>query len=142
MGLSGEAGSTGLDFFTTTGVISDRAPWGDIQEVCYELKAPTDRNQSGMDLVRCVNRNLLSVTTQTPETQSLMSHVQSVQFDCFDGTQWQSTWDTSAGNTNLPVAVRIRIQTTAAPGVANVQPIETIVPLVTQTRTNLITSAP
>ena len=47
MGLSGEAGSAGLDFFTSTGTISDKAPWGDLQEVFYELKAPTDRNQAG-----------------------------------------------------------------------------------------------
>ena len=65
MGLSGEAGSAGLDFFTSTGALSDKAPWGDIQEVFYELKAPTDRNQAGMDLVRCVNRNLLATTTKT-----------------------------------------------------------------------------
>ena len=140
MGLSGEAGSTGLDFHTSTGVISDRNPWGDIQEVFYELKSPTDRDQAGMDLVRCVNRNLLAVTTQTPEIQSLMSHVQTVQFDCYDGTQWQSTWDTSAGNTNLPVAVRIRIQLASGEGARNQPPIETIVPLMTQTRTNVTTT--
>jgi prepilin-type N-terminal cleavage/methylation domain-containing protein len=35
MGLSGEAGSAGLDFYTSTGAISDRAPWGDLQEVFY-----------------------------------------------------------------------------------------------------------
>ena len=90
MGLSGEAGNAGLDFFTSTGVISDKAPWGDIQEVFYELKAPTDRNQAGMDLVRCVNHNLLATTTQTPETQWLMGNVQTLQFDCYDGTQWQN----------------------------------------------------
>jgi len=137
MGLSGEAGSAGLDFFTSTGVINDRAPWCDIQEVFYELKAPADRNQMGMDLVRCVDHNILATTTQTPEIQRLMGNVQALQFDCYDGTQWQTTWDTSAGNTNLPVAVRIRIQLAARPGAGNLRPVETIVPLITQTRTNL-----
>jgi type II secretion system protein J len=138
MGLSGEAGSAGLDFFTSTSVIGDKAPWGDIQEVFYELKTPTDRNQAGMDLVRCVDHNVLATTTQTPEIQWLMGSVQNLQFDCYDGTQWQTTWDTSAGNTNLPVAVRIRIQLVARPGEAagNLQPLEAIVPLVTQTLTN------
>jgi len=139
MGLSGEAGNAGLDFFTSTGVIGDKAPWGDLQEVFYELKAPTDRNQAGMDLVRCVNRNLLATTTQTPEIQWLMGNVQNLQFDCYDGTQWQPTWDTSTGNTNLPVAVRIRISLVPKQGEteADLQPLETIVPLVSQTRTNL-----
>ena len=138
MGLSGEAGSAGLDFFTSTGALSDKAPWGDIQEVFYELKAPTDRNQTGMELVRCVNRNLLSTTTATPEIQSLLGKVQTLQFDCYDGTQWRDTWDTSAGDTNLPVAVRIRIQLAAKQGesIANQQPLEMLVPLTSQTRTN------
>jgi hypothetical protein len=138
MGLSGEAGSAGLDFFTSTSAISDKAPWGDLQEVFYELKAPADRNQPGMDLVRCVDHNILATTTQAPEIQWLMGNVQTLQFDCYDGTQWQTTWDTSAGNTNLPVAVRIRIQLAAkhGEGTGNQQPLEAIVPLVTQTRTN------
>jgi hypothetical protein len=67
-----------------------------------------------------------------------MGSVQTLQFDCYDGTQWQTTWDTSTANTNLPVAVRIRIQLAGRPGAGALQPIETIVPLVTQTRTNLV----
>jgi type II secretion system protein J len=138
MGLSGEAGSAGLDFCTSTGTLSDKAPWGDIQEVFYELKAPTDRNQAGMDLVRCVNRNLLATTTQTPEIQWLMGKVQTLQFDCYDGTQWRNTWDTSIGDTNLPVAVRVRIQLVPRQGeaAANMQPMEMLVPLDSQSRTN------
>jgi type II secretion system protein J len=138
MGLSGEAGNAGLDFFTSTGALSDKAPWGDIQEVFYELKAPTDRNQAGMELVRCVNRNLLATTTSTPETRSLLGNVQTLQFECYDGTQWRDTWDTSAGDTNLPVAVRIRVQLAAKQGETspNQQPLEMLVPLISQTRTN------
>jgi type II secretion system protein J len=138
MGLSGEAGSAGLDFCTSTGAINDKTPWGDIQEVFYELKAPTDRDQAGMDLVRCINRNLLATTTQTPEIQWLMGKVQTLQFDCYDGTQWRNTWDTSAGDTNLPVAVRIRIQLVAKEGErnANPTPLEMLVPIISQTRTN------
>ena len=116
MGLSGEAGGSGLDFVASTGMISDTAPWGDLQEVLYELKTPTDRNQAGMDLVRCVNRNLLAITTQTPDIQSLLSHVETVEFDCYDGSQWRNSWDTSNGDTNLPTAVRIRILLTAQAG--------------------------
>jgi type II secretion system protein J len=136
MGLSGEAGNAGLDFFTSTSVIGDKAPWGDIQEVFYELKTPADRNQTGMDLVRCINRNLLATTTQTPEIQWLMGNVQTLQFDCYDGTQWRNTWDTSASDTNLPVAVRISIQLVAkqTEGAGNLQPLEMIVQLDSQTR--------
>jgi hypothetical protein len=89
-----------------------------------------------------VNRNLLSTTTQTPDTQHLMSHVETVQFDCFDGTQWRNTWDTSSGDTNLPTAVRVRIQLAAREGedTRNAQPLEMIVSLVSQTaKTNSVT---
>ena len=142
MGLSGEAGSAGLDFYTSTGTISDKAPWGDLQEVFYELKAPTDRNERGMDLVRCLNRNLLATTTQTPEIQRLMGNVQTLEFECYDGTQWRNTWDTSSGDTNLPATVRVRIQLAARPGEEaskTARPLEMLVPLVSQTRTNLTT---
>jgi len=141
MGLSGEAGNAGLDFYTTTGIITDKDPWGDLQEVFYELKAPSDRNQAGMDLVRCVNRNLLATTMQTPDIQWLMGNVQTLEFECYDGTQWRNTWDTSSGDTNLPVAVRIRIQLAAQAGqeARTIQPIEMLVPLVSQSRTNSAT---
>jgi type II secretion system protein J len=142
MGLSGEAGTSGLDFFTSTGAMADNNPWGDLQEVFYELKAPADRNQIGLDLVRCVNRNLLALSTPKPEVQPLVSHVQTVQFDCYDGLQWRNTWDTSAGDTNLPAAVRIRVQLSPKDGqsAALTEPLEMIVPLLTQSlRTNQIT---
>ncbi len=38
---------------------------------------------------------------------------QSIEFSCFDGSQWSGTWDTTgvtSVNTNLPVAVRLRIR--------------------------------
>lgn len=143
MGMSGEAGAAGLDFFTDTGVISDKAPWGDIQEVFYELKAPTDRNQTGMDLVRCVNRNLLAVAAQTPDSQTLLSHVETVDFDCYDGLMWRNIWDTSAGDTNLPTAVRIRIHLLANTGedASKKAPLELMVPLITLTRTNQVANS-
>jgi len=67
-----------------------------------------------------------------------MGNVQTLQFDCYDGSQWRNTWDTSTGDTNLPMAVRIRIQLVAkqAEGAGNLQPLETVVPLVSQTRTD------
>jgi len=136
MGLTGEAGGAGLDFVSSTGLIGDNQPWGDLQEVLYELKAPADRNQTGMDLVRCVNRNLLATTTQIPEIQHLLNHVETIQFDCYDGAQWRNSWDTSNGDTNLPTAVRIRIQMVAKSGedASKKAPLEMMVPLVTVTR--------
>jgi type II secretion system protein J len=113
----------GLDFFTSTGALSDDLPWGDIQEVNYQLMDPSDRSQSyGKDLVRSVTRNLLATSTQTADTQRLLSNVDTLDFFYFDGTQWRDTWDTSAGDTNLPQAVRVRIQMAADPASGNRAP--------------------
>lgn len=139
MGMSGEAGGGGLDFFTSTGQINEAAPWSDVQEVFYELQAPSDHSEAGMQLVRCVNRNLLATTTQTADVQWLISGVQTIHFECYDGVQWRDTWDTSLTDTNLPAAVRVSIQLVAKEGedARSLQPLQMIVPLLAQTtRTN------
>jgi hypothetical protein len=142
MGLN--SSGSGLDFFSTSGVINDNAPWGDVQEVVYQLAPATDRKQStGMDLVRYVNRNLLATATTAPEPQVLLSDVQTVEFECYDGLEWRNTWDTSLTDTNLPTAVRITIH--PAPGrddtALKVEPVQLVVPLSTLTLTNVAQGA-
>lgn len=134
----------GLQFCTTSGNLRDDVPWGDVQEVVYELRDSTDRNNlGGKDLVRSVTRNLLSTATPEADDQFLMSNVQSLEFACYDGTDWRDAWDSSTGDTNLPVAVRVRIQRltdNSAEG-RNRQPIEMVFPVVTQSRTNTTQSS-
>ncbi len=125
------------EMFTATGVLHENEPWGDIQRVTYELKDAADRNAAGRDLVRSITRNLLTTTTPDIEDQTLMSGVASLRFSCFDGTQWLDTWDTtdtSTSDTNLPVAVRVQIQ--MAGNDKNALPIEILVPIDSQSRTN------
>jgi type II secretory pathway component PulJ len=129
-----------VEMYTATGALRDSAPWGDIQKVTYELRDPTDRNEPGKDLFRSVTRNLMA-TTAVPdvEDQWMLGGVQSVEFSCFDGSQWSGTWDTSgltSVNTNLPTAVRVRIQL-AGYNPAVTPPIEMLVPIDSQSRTNL-----
>lgn len=135
----GTAQYGGLDFFTTTGTLSDDVPWGDIQEVNYQLQDPPDRQHSyGRDLVRTVTRNLLATTTQAADVQRLMGNVENLDFFYFDGSQWQDSWDTSAGNTNLPQAVRvsIRLASNNGPSPASAQPLEMYVLLTSRSVTN------
>jgi type II secretion system protein J len=131
----------GLQCFTTTGPVGDDAPWGDIQMVTYQLRAAAGSGSAGKDLIRSVTRNLLPSATQEVDDQWLMGNITSLEFDGYDGSAWQSSWDTSQGNTNLPVAVRVRIQlaSNAGPGA---QPLEIIVPLNTQSRTNQTQTTP
>ena len=130
-----------VEMYTATGALRDTAPWGDIQKVTYELRDPTDRNEPGKDLFRSVTRNVMA-TTAVPdvEDQWMLGGVQSVEFSCFDGSQWSGTWDTSgltSVNTNLPTAVRVRIQL-AGSNPATTQPIEMLVAIDSQSRTNAV----
>jgi general secretion pathway protein J len=138
---SGMMQGYGLQFSTTTGIIRDDVPWGDIQDVVYELQDPTERNYTGgKDLIRSVTRNLLFTTTQDAQDQRLLGNVQSLEVACFDGTDWRDTWDSSMGDTNLPVAVRVRIQlaTDSSTDARARQPIEMVFPLTIQPRTNAV----
>jgi type II secretion system protein J len=135
-------GTVAIEFFTATGALHENEPWGDIQRVTYELKDTDVRNAPGKVLVRSVTRNLLSATTPDVEDQWMMSGVQRVEFLCFDGARWFDTWDTTdtaSVNTNLPVAVRVRIQVTSNEGAASPrQPIEILVPIDSRSRTNQV----
>lgn len=100
-----------MELYTTTGALRDTEPWADIQRVTYALRDTEPPARDGSrELVRSVTRNLLNTVTPESEDQPLLSGVKEILFDCFDGTQWQPTWDSAGGSTNLPAAVRVSIQ--------------------------------
>jgi type II secretion system protein J len=141
---SGAGQAVGIQFTTTTGVLKDELPWGDVQEITYELRDPVVRtNGAGKDLIRTISRNLLSTTALDYNEQWLLGNVESLEFNGFDGMNWRELWDTSITETNLPNAVRMRIQLVADDtiDVRNRQPIELWVPLVIQSRTNQVQQA-
>ena len=127
------------EMFTATGALSANAPWADIQRVTYELKNSTD-GSGRRDLYRSVSRNLLTLSQPDVADQLLLNGVASVKFAGYDGARWNETWDTSdptSVNTNLPLAVRVDIQM-AGDNAANLQPIEIVVPVDSQSRTNMV----
>jgi type II secretion system protein J len=129
-----------IEMYSATGALRDGAPWGDIQKITYELRDPTDRNEPGKDLYRTVTRNVMATTLPGMDDQWMLGGVQSIEFSCFDGSQWSDTWDTTgvtSVNTNLPLAVRVRIQL-AGNNPANTAPIEMLVPIDSQSRTNAV----
>jgi len=125
------------EMYTAAGALHANEPWGDVQRVTYALRDAPNRNAAGKDLIRSVTRNLLTTTTPDITDQTLLSGVASLRFSCFDGTQWLDTWDTtdtSTADTNLPVAVRVQIQMAAND--RNALPIDILVPIDSQSRTN------
>jgi Type II secretion system (T2SS), protein J len=135
---AGVSDPVAIEMFTASGALSDSQPWGDIQRVTYELKTPTSQSAAGRDLYRSITRNLLALNTPEVTDQLMLSGVTSVKFSCYDGAQWNDTWDTtsmSSLNTNLPLAVRVDIQMA---GNANAQPVEIVVPIDSVARTNMV----
>jgi len=133
-----------IEMYTTTGALRDDEPWGEVQRVTYELRPSTGAvGVRGQDLVRSVTRDLLATITPVPEDQWMLGHVQNLTFDCYDGTQWRNTWDTTSGDTNLPIAVRVTIQLAGeGPDDPHArEPIVLLVPIDSLARTNQVPSA-
>jgi type II secretion system protein J len=126
-----------VEMFTTTGALSQSAPWADIQRVTYGLKNSTDTS-GRRDLYRTVMRNLLSTATPEVEEQFMLSGVESVKVSGYNGVQWLDAWDTTdvtSANTNLPLAVRVVIQRNG--GTAD-GALQLVVPIDAVARTNRV----
>jgi type II secretion system protein J len=132
-----QPGQVGPDFYTSGGELDGMVPWGNVQKIDYLLTAPTNgQHGPGQDLVRAVTHNLLPVTQmQEPdEKHAILSGVQSLTFQYYDGTQWDSAWDTTQ-QTNLPQAIKIQI---LMAGRMN-SPLELVVPVDVLLTTNPVT---
>lgn len=117
LGAGASSQTGGLDFFTATGSPRDFEPGADIVEVNYQLMEPLEKTDKtwGQDLVRSVSRNLLSNSTSETEEQRLLENVETLEFEFYDGYDWQQTWDTSMDGTPLPKAVRASLLMAADP---------------------------
>lgn len=135
----GDVSSVGLnqpvdiELYTTTGALHENEPWSEVQKVTYELRPSGDRSVPGNDLIRSVTRNLLATVTPQPDDRWMMGGVQSIEFSCYDGSQWRTYWDTTSTDTNLPSAVRVTLRLA---GDNSSRTIQTVVLIDSQTRTN------
>lgn len=118
--------------YTTSGALNEFSPWSEIRKVTYYLIVPTNF-VPGRQLVRSVTRNLLPVLTEEYEDQVLLENVEDLTFEFYDGTQWQTTWDSANGTNGLPTGIRAAL-TLVNPrtGVPDAVPIEIFVPILTQ----------
>ncbi len=143
-GMSGSLSrQNGPQFYTAVGIVDDNAPWGEVERVSYHLATATD-NTPGMDLYRSVARNLLPLIQDETADQFLMSGVESLAFQYYDGNAWKATWDSTQADTttgltnNLPRAIKLELQlynenrSYGAPA-----PVQLIVPVMVLARTNV-----
>lgn len=100
-----------LEFGTTSGRVSQNKPWGDVQKVSYYLNSPEDpEEESGAQLIRAATRNLLATDTEDQREETpLLQHVQSLQFEYYDGQIWNEAWDSTTLDNEAPRAVRMLI---------------------------------
>ena len=129
-----------IELVTASGAFHDSEPWADLQRVTYELKAPAPRRARPGPVSE---RHPESARGRHAggEGTAHVNGVASLKFSCYDGAQWNDTWDTNAPTavyTNLPVAVRVNIQMA---GRADLGPIELVVPVDCVPRTNAVLTA-
>jgi len=125
-------------FYTAVGPLNDTLPWSEVERVTYRLTESTN-GSPGLDLYRSVTRNLLALVEDTPEDQYLLSGVENVTFQFYDGTQWRYDWDSTTETTILPGAVRVELfLTTALTNRFNPDPIVLVVPVNVQPDTNTV----
>ena len=149
-----------LRFTTTTGRDTDEAQYGDTQEVEYYIDSDpqSDNTEAGV-LVRTIDHVLLADNPAIQTEERLLSGIQALELEFYDGTDWQTSWDSatsttsdsstggtstatassssssSSATTNTPPkAVRVRIVPWAARGATPRPPIEVTVPWGTVTQ--------
>ena len=135
--------SSGPQFYTAVGLVDDNATWGEIERVSYFLAAATN-STPGMDLYRSVARNHLPLIQDETSDQFLMSGVDAIAFQYYDGNAWKDTWDSTLADTatgltnNLPRAIKLALQLhNEKQSLGTPAPVELIVAVMVLARTNL-----
>jgi hypothetical protein len=74
---------------------------------------------------------------EPPVYQWLMGGIQEVAFYYYDGSQWRDSWDSTAEETKLPTAIKVQISLAVEDRrQPQFPPVELVVPLMVQARTN------
>jgi type II secretory pathway pseudopilin PulG len=97
-----------IDFYSTADSPQHVDANGEIKNI--ELTVITPTNSNDHVLVRRVTRNLLSLNdAATPDPEFVCGHVNSFTVQYFNGTDWEPTWDSTAEDNTLPVAVQVTL---------------------------------
>ena len=143
--LTGMSQQTGTEFYTTTGLMDDDNSWSEMQRISYSLAQPTNQTDVGMDLIRTVSRNLLPVMDDDFEEQWLMSGLEQLTFEYYDGQDWVEYWDSTISETPTPTAIRVVLEFAKPQDETKPtrDPVELVIPIAVQQRidTNTVTSA-
>jgi type II secretion system protein J len=112
----------------------DDDPLADGMKIIEYLVQPDGASPT---LVRRVTRDILAAQTPVPVDENLCRNVRGLSLRYYDGTQWQTDWDSTALGDVLPIAVQVTLQINdpTAPPAANgttpagVREVSRVVPL-------------
>jgi len=97
-----------INFYSTSDSPQHVDANGEIKNI--EITVITPQNSTDHVLVRRVTRNLLSLNSAaTPDPEFICGHVDSFTVEYFDGTDWTPTWDSTAEDNTLPVAIQVTL---------------------------------
>ncbi len=109
-GIVSVGGSTDelVSFYITDEGSDPKTAVGDVCRVAFALVPDTDTHTG--TLVRRITRNLLAPTPVEPVEEVLCRNVHDFTLRCFDSQTWTDTWDSTAQNNTLPVAVEVTLE--------------------------------
>ncbi|MGA2582099.1 MAG: type II secretion system protein GspJ [Tepidisphaeraceae bacterium] len=81
---------------------------GEIKQVTLQVVQDTATGE--YDLVRRVVRNLMAQDQPQPDEEIICRNVASFTLQYFDGTNWNTSWDSTAEDNTLPAAVQVTLQ--------------------------------
>jgi type II secretory pathway component PulJ len=131
--------SPSLSFYSASAVIRTNLPWHEIQFVNYSLRTSITASEGGgMDVVRSTTRNLLSEGVEDYDEQVLLSGVQNLLFEFYDGTTWLDAWDSSAQDPRAPKAIRTTFELVPEPDQRDGRLITMVAPISVEALTNTV----
>jgi general secretion pathway protein J len=113
-----EGAADTIDFFASgPEPKTDTGLENDVREITYLLVPDTNASGgaaittgTGQNLVRRVRTNLLEPTPTDGPDEILARNVLRFQLSYYDGTTWTDTWDSTALNNLLPLAVQFTLE--------------------------------
>jgi type II secretory pathway pseudopilin PulG len=107
---SGDGGNEADDLVFFTDSDSPQHPDGDGEIKMVELTLAVPQGEKAPCLIRRVTGNLLPVTQQVDMDEEIICrNVTSLTFQYFDGTNWNTSWDSTQEDNDLPAAVQAAI---------------------------------
>jgi type II secretion system protein J len=120
-------------FFSTTESPQHVDANGEIKQIEYTVEHLSGSNDYA--LVRRVTRNLLAQIQAAPDEEIICRNVSSFTLQYFDGSNWNTTWDSTQEDKTIPAAVQVKVELEDPTTISKTPPVtyERIIPLLCST---------